>query len=276
MTLKSKDLIQITDIGANIKDSLPLLEYRIAENLTEPMRVNQIYKKVIEKYPNDYLKGSMLFFKNINMLESKRIIEKVIILDKAEEDLFPYFQDEMSGVDMSTIVDDSVDIIHSGDLERRNGRRNERWFNLNKNNFDENSDGFEIKRAKEKKLNYLNFSKNKSSVENEDEIFIPIDNPFASREIDDLKSEESDTVLKKIHSNENDEGMVISFIQEEKIVKKDKVSANKVRQDRERYRKAIQKEKLGNQKHKKLKEKNIGIIFVAKKIITKIKKMLTK
>lgn len=276
MALKSKDVIKLTDIGERIKDSLPLFEYRIAENLIEPMRVNQIYKKVIEKYPNDYIGGSLNFYKNIEMLESKKIIEKVI--EEKNDNFSDYFNDKLTSVEMSTIVDDNVDIIDKKDILRKENRRTARWFQLNKNKFNNEDDGLEIKKDKNKKLNYSHFSHLdlKSNGEGEDDIYIPIENPFLARENSDDEVE-TITVMKKIHSNENNEGMVISFIKEEKvIVPKVKNKKSKNRSDREKYKKAIQLEQFGDKKYKKLKESKLDAIFKLKKIKDWLKKILTK
>lgn len=272
MALKSKDVIRMTDIGENIKDSLPLFEYRIAENLTEPMKVNQVYKKVIEKYPNDYIGGSLNFYKNIEILESKKIIEKVII--EKNNNFSNYFNDSFTEVEMSTIADDEVDIVEQSDKLRKETRRTERWFQLNKNKFNNDSDGLEIKQDKEKKLNYKHFSHLDSSNNNE-EIYIPIENPFLPQEEVDEDSE-TITVLKKVHSNENNEGMVISFIKEEKVVvPSNKSKKNKNRTEREKYKKAIQKEQFGDKKFKKLKERKYNNFSIIKKIEYWIKKILT-
>lgn len=276
MALKSKDVIKLTDIGERIKDSLPLFEYRIAENLIEPMRVNQIYKKVIEKYPNDYIGGSLNFYKNIEILESKKIIEKVI--EEKNDNFSDYFNDKLTSVEMSTIVDDNVDIIDKKDILRKENRRTARWFQLNKNKFNNEDDGLEIKKDKNKKLNYSHFSHLdfKSNGEGEDDIYIPIENPFLARENSDDEVE-TITVMKKIHSNENNEGMVISFIKEEKvIVPKVKNKKSKNRSDREKYKKAIQLEQFGDKKYKKLKESKLDAIFKLKKIKDWLKKILTK
>ena len=276
MALKSKDVIKLTDIGERIKDSLPLFEYRIAENLIEPMRVNQIYKKVIEKYPNDYIGGSLNFYKNIEILESKKIIEKVI--EEKNGNFSDYFNDKLTSVEMSTIVDDNVDIIDKKDILRKENRRTARWFQLNKNKFNNEDDGLEIKKDKNKKLNYSHFSHLdlKSNGEGEDDIYIPIENPFLARENSDDEVE-TITVMKKIHSNENNEGMVISFIKEEKvIVPKVKNKKSKNRSDREKYKKAIQLEQFGDKKYKKLKESKLDAIFKLKKIKDWLKKILTK
>lgn len=276
MALKSKDVIKLTDIGERIKDSLPLFEYRIAENLIEPMRVNQIYKKVIEKYPNDYIGGSLNFYKNIEILESKKIIEKVI--EEKNDNFSDYFNDKLTSVEMSTIVDDNVDIIDKKDILRKENRRTARWFQLNKNKFNNEDDGLEIKKDKNKKLNYSHFSHLdlKSNGEGEDDIYIPIENPFLARENSDDEVE-TITVMKKIHSNENNEGMVISFIKEEKvIVPKVKNKKSKNRFDREKYKKAIQLEQFGDKKYKKLKESKLDAIFKLKKIKDWLKKILTK
>lgn len=273
MTLKSKDIIKLTDIGERIKDSLPLFEYRIAENLIEPMRVNQIYKKVIEKYPNDYIGGSLNFYKNIEILESKKIIEK--FHEEKVDNFSDYFNEKLTSVEMSTILDDNVDIVDKKDILRKENRRTDRWFQLNKNKFNNEDDGLEIKKDKTKKLNYRHLAHLDLKSNGEEEIYIPIDNPFAAREnLED--GVETITVMKKIHSNENNEGMVISFIKEEKVVVPAKDKKSKTRTDREKYKKLIQKEQFGDKKYKKLKESNLNVIFKLKKIRDWLKKMLTR
>ena len=210
----------------------------------------------------------MILFTNIND-KSKCQRKKETLIFKF---VFNFFSSNCKKDD-----NDDVDIVAHNDKEKKEHRRTDRWFQLNKNKFNNDADGLEIKQDKEKKLNYRHFS-HLEVKSDDDNIYIPIENPFLAHEKHENDNEKSETitVLKKLHSNENNEGMVISFIKEEKILIPVKAKKTKNRSERERYKKIVQKEQFGDKKYVKLKEKNANESIYLKKFKEWVKKILTR
>lgn len=286
MAFKSKDIIQVTEFGESVKDSLTLLEYRLVNSLTSPMRVSQIYKVIIDKYPNDYFKSSLDFYKTIEVLGSKKVIEKVVLENEDKfEDLFK----EEDMVEMSTLVSDEVDFINEQEKERRYKRRKERWFSVNKNNYSKNEENIEINMQEDKKLNFKHINLINDSS---DDINIPIDNPFYLSDSEKKILEEEKT-LKTVSepSFDEEEGLVISFITEENSDKNKKTELSyeeiekkrkarkerqRIKEEREKYNKKIKKESLSDKKYVKLREERNIIKLYAQEFINFLKKILKK
>lgn len=286
MAFKSKDIIQVTEFGESVKDSLTLLEYRLVNSLTSPMRVSQIYKVIIDKYPNDYFKSSLDFYKTIEVLGSKKVIEKVVLENEDKfEDLFK----EEDMVEMSTLVSDEVDFINEQEKERRYKRRKERWFSVNKNNYSKNEENIEINMQEDKKLNFKHINLINDSS---DDINIPIDNPFYLSDSEKKILEEEKT-LKTVSepSFDEEEGLVISFITEENSDKNKKTELSyeeiekkrkarkerqRIKEEREKYNKKIKKESLSDKKYVKLREERNLIKLYAQEFINFLKKILKK
>lgn len=263
MAFKSKDIVRVTELGENVKETLPLLEYRLLNNLNEPMRVNQIYKLIIDKYPDDYLNSSLEFYKVIELLGSKKLIEKVIIEKEKIEEIFI----EEEPVEMSTLATDDIDFIDDNEKERKINRRKDRWFLINKNKFQDSEQDLEIKVKKEKHLDYLNIAQwgKKTSVKN----------PFymSENEYENSIKEKEGRKLEAKSRQEKNENMTISFVSPEpERQKKTKTNNSKARSDREKYKKKMS----DNKRYLKLKEKNQGFIYIFKDFYYRIKKIFKK
>ena len=285
MAINSKDIIRLTEIGEGAKDGLPLLEYRIATNLDKPMKVNQIYKIMIEKYPKDYIDGSLNFYKNIELLESKKIIEKVKE-NKSELDFTDFFNSHHEEVEMTTILSDQVDIIKGDDKKRRSERRKDRWFSIQKSQDEDHS--LEITREKNKKFNYSGIS-TFFSKKDDDEIYMPINNPFTVNDDDkplqksSKKRKDNDVPKKLEYSSENKDGIKISLIESQevkpKINQKDRTRERLNKKEREKYRKEVTSEKLfkgDKKKYKKLSEEENKIKLYFSLLVKKIKSIFEK
>lgn len=286
MAFKSKDVIKVTELGRSVKDTLPLLEYRLVKNLDQPMLVNQIYKKIIDSYPEDYLEGSFEFYKIIELLGSKKIIEKIIIEKEEGKEFNDLFENE-DMVDMSTIATDDVDFIIGEEKERKLLRRKDRWFFMNKNNFNEENEGLEIKVTNSKKLNYRHISK----IEDKENINIPIENPFYMTEAEIEEERQSREKLikeeKMLKKERKTEIQNMSFTFDDKQVNDEKHKntelreANKkarrgTREARTKFNEKIKKEQLSKKKYKKLREETNVVKLFIEGVIKRIREIIKK
>lgn len=279
MAFKSKDIIRITEMGESLRDQQPLFEFRVLKHLQGNMRVHQIYQVIMDKYPEDYINGSLEFYKVIEVLGSKKLIEKVI--NKKEiEDFERYFINDDDIIEMTTLASDDVDFIGDAEKEKRLKRRKERWFNLNKNNYQDNSD-LEIKVKEKKELNY----KHISHVEkNNDNIDLPLDNPFYMTK-EDAERQKNEERLKTENDNIQ-ESISFSFVEDDKEADKSKnnnmqkVKQSRSRTDREKYKKKIKEIHLSDKKYKKLQEKDqkfmTFVLDLLSDLKVKIKKIMKK